>query len=897
MIGKDKNTLDFTKHKNSLKHYLKLKGFNSSNNPMFCFSHSHNNTNTPACAIYDDNFKCQSCGIHGDIYDACEILTGITEKAEQFKEVEKTLLGYIPELEKKKEKFKIDKNAFKKLINYLKNHGGRNKGVMSFLKQRGYTDELIKKMISYFCYWPGFDIAIKEIGKETLKKSGIPLINPEKNYSSWFHSGIVVRLSKGLKLCYYNNYICEKRGSKSCYTFPGPWKIENDKTIILVEAEITAIAMRALGYNNVIPSGGTNGITIKSLKKYLLSTKEIIFAFDGDEPGRKASCIIQQQKDDKNKKKLYPDLLIKNGYNGIIKIAHLPDDKDPDDLIRENKIEELKKIIDNAIIYKSEKNKNIEETNNYPFFFLGYDNRAHYILPKNQNIALRIGRGDTTIKNWLKEMAPFSWWLKTFQKEDSDGLVSFDQLTAIEWFRNKSYNKGIYDDEKILGIGVHQDNEKIVFNAGNHLIIENKKIDYNNYTGKNIYCRSKIILDLKGPAWAINDGLNLVKQLKTFSFERSIDYIVICGFIALAPFASILEIRPHIWLTSQKGTGKTTILRKIIVPAVGEKQALFKEALISEAYIRQKCSKDCRIVILDEFEAHNKESLDKQRKILELIRSAYSGTGGGKGTPDHRPIDFNFKLMFCLASINIRFDNDADRTRIVVCRLKPKNDKNFVKKINNFYGLRFRIFQRITYVNQYIEKAKEIIIEKGHNNRTADTYAPFLVGFWMIISDHHFFENDYRIQEYLLKMIDTINEIDYEDDEDRILSCIFQYRIKIDPGTEFTIAEMLTKKEINTQTANYELIYDSYLRRYGIRRCISKDKEILAIDMNNAEIKKILRDTPFSEYKEILQRHKLVIERSKVIYMSAKNTRCIILDWKKLEEKYFKEKFNNDLPF
>ena len=67
--------MNFEKYKNSLKQYLKIKGHNPSNNPMFCFSPSHSNNESPACMIYDDNFKCGSCGIHGDIYDACEIIT------------------------------------------------------------------------------------------------------------------------------------------------------------------------------------------------------------------------------------------------------------------------------------------------------------------------------------------------------------------------------------------------------------------------------------------------------------------------------------------------------------------------------------------------------------------------------------------------------------------------------------------------------------------------------------------------------------------------------------------------------------------------------------------------------------------------------------------------------
>jgi hypothetical protein len=897
--------MDFAKYKASLKKYLTIKGFNVSNNPMLCFSPSHQNTNTPACMIYDENFSCASCGIHGDIYDACEVLTGINDRAEQFAEVEKTLGGSsnfkTEPTEPKQEKFIIDENALLKLIDYLKNYGGREKGIRAFLKQRGYIDEIAEKMLPYFVYWPGFDVAIKEAGKTILKASGIPLLNPVKKVSSWNSPGAIVRLAKGLKLCFYQTNsegknICEKRGSKGCYTFPGPSKINDSQPVILVEAEITSIAMRALGYENVFPTGGTKALTIHALKEYLLNVPEIIFAFDGDEPGRVSSGL---QKNTENKFKSYPRILVEIGYQGTIKLAELPDGKDPDDLIRANKIDELKKIIDSAKVFNKKIKSEEPEKNELPFFFLGYDEKSYYILPKDQQISIRIARGDNTLKNWIREIASNSWWMNNFYEVDDEGNQKFAMSKALEWFRQESKRNGIYNDEKILGLGVHEDSGKIVFNMGDSLMVDGKKIEYTEYSGINTYCRSKIKLSLNGKTWTIKDGQNLVKQVKTFNFERGIDYIAVLGYIALAPFASILEVRPHIWITSQKGAGKTTIIKKIIVPGVGKKQAFFKEALISEAYLRQTCGKDCRVPVIDEFEAHDMDSRNSQKKLLTLMRSAYSGTGTGKGTSDHRPVDFNVRMMFCVASINIRFDNDGDRTRVVVCRLKQKEKKdcNYVEQIENFDGLRLRILKKIHKVNQYIESARNIMLAAGHDNRAADTYSPFLVGFWMIISDNDFFEDDQPAKDCIERAIKNLSEPDYKDDEDKIIERILQERIRIDSSKEYSIAEMLTLREMDTGTGFEKNLYDNEIRRYGLRRFVSNNNEVLAIDIDHPELKKILRDTPFQDYKEILQRHAFVTEKSKVVYMSGKNTRCIIFSWEKLYEKYFCEKSEDDKPF
>ena len=922
--GENREKMDFKKYKNSLKYYLQQKGFNTSSNPMMCFNPSHNNKNTPACLVYHNNFKCEnsSCGIEGDIYDACEILTGIKEKSEQYKEVEKTLKGYnVEEYDLKtkpeKEKYKPDEIALKILTEYMRNHGGRKKGVMAFLKQRGYTDDISKKMYGSLGYWPGFEIASNEIEKNVLKNAGIPFPSYKTQLSSWNNAGIIIKLNQGLKLCYYYNNKCEKRNSKGADIFPMPTQLPIKGKIILVEAELSAISMIAIGFKNTYATGGSKGLKIKTIKWIIenFQIDEILFLFDGDEPGRIASGIIKENKE--KKYKCYPDIFFKNGYKGIIKIGYLPEGSggiDPDDLIRENKIDELKKIILEAKTYNdtTKKKKEItyiqKDVKETPFIFLGHDDSAYYVIPENQNIPLRIKRGETMIKNWLKEIAPFEWWYKHFQSVDEDENISFNLAGAIAWFRKTSWMKGIYNDEKILGLGVHKDGDDIVFNTGNELYVNNKIVSYNNFKGKNIYCRSKIHLELKGTEWTIKDGTNLIRQLKTFKFERLIDYMVISGFIAIAPFSSILEKRPHMWIAGNSGLGKSTLIDLIVKPGVGKNQAIFTEGgLTSEAFFRQECGKDCRVPIIDEFDSHNKYDVLTIKNILKLARSCYGGFMAGKGSADQKSIKYNLKLMFCFASVNVTIDNKAEISRIIICRMKEKNDKEYMKEIDNFMGMRLRVFNRIKLLIEYIKSAKELIMNHGYDNRTADTYAPFIAGFWIIISDNPFFQGDEKIQNFILKAIDEIRNADNKNDDERILERIFQERIKIDPSSELTIAEMLgagIKVDIKGEKS---FAHDDLLRRYGLRRFFYNYKdnpddteitkiESLAIDYNHPAIKNILRDTPFQEYKEILQRHKHVLKKSVNVHMAGRTTKCIILTWKEIYEEYFKNKDNDGIP-
>lgn len=363
--------MNFDKYKSRLLEYLRLKGIKANIGLINCFNPNHEDKN-PSCEIFTNNFSCYSgrCAIHGDIYDAVEILEGIQDKKEQYLHLEKIFgdSNYtVPKIKTEKTPaFKADPNTVLKFENYLRKNKASEKQIKIFLnlrasttagKNTSYPEGIIPKLVKYFFYWPGYDIARNELGIETLRSVGVPLTHPKTGRSSWDHSGVIIKLGSGYKLHYYNNSICEKRGTKSCSTFPMPNKINTEKPIILVEGELDAIACSASGIENVFSTGGTNGLTAPKIKKHLLATEEIIIFFDNDISGKKMAGIEPFSETDKQKTNL-PEKLKKAGYNGKIKIAKLPESykfKDQDAAIISGEINTLTQAITNATEYIPQK--------------------------------------------------------------------------------------------------------------------------------------------------------------------------------------------------------------------------------------------------------------------------------------------------------------------------------------------------------------------------------------------------------------------------------------------------------------------------------------------------------------------------------------------------------------
>ena len=358
--------MNFEKYKNRLIEYLRLKGIEAHKGLIYCFNPNHEDKN-PSCELFDDHFICYSgkCGIHGDIYDAVEILEGITDKAEQYKAIERTFgVNYTPPSTtiKTEERFIPDLNACTVLEKYLTENREAERMIRYFLTQRAnanggklasYPSGIKDNLVKYFFYWPGIDIARAEIGMDVLYSAGVPLTNPKTGYSSWQHSGVIIKLGSGYKLHYYQDGICEKRGTKSCSTFPMPGTIDTNKPVILVEGEMDALSCASAGITNVFSCGGTNGLTAPKIKQHLLQVPEIILFFDNDSAGRKAAGLEAFVEDDKRQTNI-PEIILKAGYTGKIKIAVFPEKflyKDQDAAIIAGKIDVVKKAIEDAKEY------------------------------------------------------------------------------------------------------------------------------------------------------------------------------------------------------------------------------------------------------------------------------------------------------------------------------------------------------------------------------------------------------------------------------------------------------------------------------------------------------------------------------------------------------------------
>ena len=115
---------------------------------------------------------------------------------------------------------------------------------------------------------------------------------------------------------------------------------EQSKQLIVVEGYMDAIAMHSAGFKNTVAALGTS-FTDSQLKLCSRYAEEVVFFFDADNAGQKAALRAI---------KMMMDYLKKlTGINIRIRIAKVPDGKDPDEYIKVNGADKFKEVVKNAL--------------------------------------------------------------------------------------------------------------------------------------------------------------------------------------------------------------------------------------------------------------------------------------------------------------------------------------------------------------------------------------------------------------------------------------------------------------------------------------------------------------------------------------------------------------------
>lgn len=235
----------------------------------------------------------------------------------------------------------------------------------------------------------------------------------------------------------------------------------------------------------------------------------------------------------------------------------------------------------------------------------------------------------------------------------------------------------------------------------------------------------------------LNPSPTLLKLFRTWDWARpEVDPVLLLGWIGAALIGGALPWRPMVYLTGDKGTGKSTLQETI--------KKLFGEGIISTtnttaAGIYQRVGNDSLPVAIDEFEG--KDDNRRAKAVLELARQASSGGRGMRGGDNNVGSEFSIRSAFLFSSINAPPLEPQDLSRMALLRLRKLNQDAVLKAPSDAElqqigqrALRRMIDQWHRFHPTY-QAYRDELKEAGHDQRGRDTFGVLLACADLLIGD------------------------------------------------------------------------------------------------------------------------------------------------------------------
>jgi DNA primase len=350
---------DFITLKKSGSNYKGNCPFHNEKTPSFMVS--------PAKGIY----KCFGCGAAGNSvkfvmeHEQMSYVEALKYLAKKYNiEIEETEQTDAARAEQSAKDALYIANEFARdtfMFNLLETNEGKSIG-LSYLKERGFSDEIIQKFQLGYTLEEGESFTNKALEKgyllDILKKAGLTSSKENSKYDFFrgrvmfpIHSvtGKVLgfggrTLKADKKLPKYINTPDTEIYDKSSVLYGMHFArntIRKNDECLLVEGYTDVISMSQAGVENVVASSGTS-LTAQQVRLIKRYSENITLLFDGDNAGIKAALRGV-------------DIILENGLN--VKICLLPESHDPDSFVRENGATGFEKFVsDNKtdfLIFKS----------------------------------------------------------------------------------------------------------------------------------------------------------------------------------------------------------------------------------------------------------------------------------------------------------------------------------------------------------------------------------------------------------------------------------------------------------------------------------------------------------------------------------------------------------------
>lgn len=501
-----------------------------------------------------------------------------------------------------------------------------------------------------------------------------------------------------------------------------------------------------------------------------------------------------------------------------------------------------------------------------PFKPLGYAGNSFFYLPRGTEQVCEIKRGSHTSPAEMLSLAPLPWWEMAHPKDKS----GVDWYAAADACMRACELSGIYSPERERGRGAWYDKGKSVLHLGSHLLVDGKNTEISDHKSSFIYTRQAPLEHGADSIPATDEqAMEVAEMFEELNWNKPVYAQMAAGWCLLAPICGALPWRPHVWITAQRGAGKSWVQDHMIQPLLGP-SALMVQGSTTEAGIRQKLKQDARPIVFDEAESEDHKSQSRMQTIIELARQSSSDSSAEiiKGTVSGQGMAFRMRSMFLLGSVNVALNQAADQSRFTVISLaSPSKTAEevarfdaFSKRVDNTLthelcaSIRARAYTLMPVIRANAKTFSRAVAELLGSQRIGDQVGTLIAGSCAYYRSDEITLDDAR--KWVADLdFDDAKEAEQASDEESCLQRILQSQVRFESDRGHlsrTIGEMVDCAAGTDHISGISAIdANDVLKRYGLM----VDGRNLTIANKHAELERLLRDTPWaSGWRRILAR-------------------------------------------
>jgi putative DNA primase/helicase len=502
-----------------------------------------------------------------------------------------------------------------------------------------------------------------------------------------------------------------------------------------------------------------------------------------------------------------------------------------------------------------------------PFRCLGYNGNGYYYLPRGTEQVSEIRKGSHTSPAELMGIAPLEWWEMAFPKGDKGGI---DWHSAANDCMRGCERRGIYSSDRERGRGAWYDTGRAVLHLGNRLLVDGEQVSISDHKTNYIYTR-QAPLEHGADAEPATDetAIAIAEMFEQLNWNKPVYAQMLAGWCLLAPICGSLSWRPHVWLTAQRGAGKSWVQDHMIEPLLGP-AAMMVQGSTTEAGLRQRLKSDSRPIVFDEAESEDHRSAGRMQTVIELARQSSSDSTAEivKGTVNGQGMSFRMRSMFLLGSVNVSLSQAADESRFSVLSLaspekspaEAERFDTFSKRVDNTLtpeicaSIRARAYKLMPVIRVNAKTFARAVAEILGSQRIGDQVGTLIAGACAYHRTDEISLDDARKWVSDMDFSDA-KEAEQVSDEESCLQRILQSQVRFDSergSLQRSIGEVIDAargaKVVGGMTS---LECNDVLKRYGL----AVDGSFLVVANKHVELQKLLTGTPWgSGWRRILGR-------------------------------------------